>query len=82
MDLLTVWFMNRFLTRPMYVFGFGGILAIIGSFITSFYLLTIKLLGEDIGEQTFTYFRFTSCGDWCSTFWVWIAWRASDQDIS
>jgi len=51
MDLLTVWFMNRFLTKPMYVFGFGGILAIIGSFITSFYLLTIKLLGEDIGNR-------------------------------
>jgi len=51
MDLLTVWFMNRFLTRPMYVFGFGGILAIIGSFITSYYLLTIKLLGEDIGNR-------------------------------
>jgi len=51
MDLMTVWFMNRFLTRPMYVFGFGGILAIIGSFITSFYLLTIKLLGEDIGNR-------------------------------
>ncbi len=51
MDLLTVWFMNRFLTRPMYVFGFGGILAIIGSFITSFYLFTIKLLGEDIGNR-------------------------------
>jgi len=51
MDLLTVWFMNRFLTRPMYVFGFGGILAIIGSFMTSFYLLTIKLLGEDIGNR-------------------------------
>ncbi len=51
MDLLTVWFMNRFLTRPMYVFGFGGILAIIGSFITSFYLLIIKLLGEDIGHR-------------------------------
>jgi len=51
MDLLTVWFMNRFLTRPMYVFGFGGILAMIGSFITSFYLLTIKLLGEDIGNR-------------------------------
>ena len=51
MDLLTVWFMNRFLTRPMYVFGFGGILAIIGSFITSLYLLTIKLLGEDIGNR-------------------------------
>jgi len=51
MDLLTVWFMNRFLTRPMYVFGFGGILAIVGSFLTSFYLLTIKLLGEDIGNR-------------------------------
>jgi len=51
MDLLTVWFMNRFLTRPMYVFGFGGILAIFGSFITSFYLLIIKLLGEDIGNR-------------------------------
>jgi len=51
MDLLTVWFMNRFLTRPMYVFGFGGILAIIGSFITSFYLFIIKLLGEDIGNR-------------------------------
>ena len=51
MDLLTVWFMNRFLTRPMYVFGFGGILAIIGSCITSFYLLIIKLLGNDIGDR-------------------------------
>jgi len=51
MDLLTVWFMNRFLTRPMYVFGLGGILAIVGSFITSFYLLIIKLLGEDIGNR-------------------------------
>ena len=51
MDLLTVWFMNRFLTRPMYVFGFGGILSIIGSFITSLYLLIIKLLGNDIGDR-------------------------------
>jgi len=51
MDLLTVWFMNRFLTRPMYIFGFGGIVAIIGSFITSFYLLILKLLGEDIGNR-------------------------------
>ena len=28
MDLLTVWFMKRFLTRPMYVFGFGGLLSV------------------------------------------------------
>ena len=51
MDLLTVWFMNRFLTRPMYVFGFGGIVAIIGSLIASVYLLIIKILGEDIGTR-------------------------------
>ncbi len=51
MDLLTVWFMNRFLTRPMYVFGFGGILAILASFITSFYLLLLKFSGEDIGNR-------------------------------
>ena len=51
MDLLTVWFMNRFLTRPMYVFGFGGILAITGSLLASTYLLGLKLLGEDIGNR-------------------------------
>ncbi len=51
MDLLTVWFMNRFLTRPMYVFGLGGIIAILGSLIASTYLLIIKLLGEDIGSR-------------------------------
>ena len=51
MDLLTVWFMNRFLTRPMYVFGFGGILAIATSSITSIYLLVIKILGNDISNR-------------------------------
>ncbi len=51
MDLLTVWFMNRFLTRPMYIFGFGGILAILGSFLASSYLLINKYLDtqQDIG---------------------------------
>ena len=51
MDLLTVWFMNRFLTRPMYVFGFGGLMALAISFFVSAYLLIIKLLGEDIGNR-------------------------------
>jgi len=51
MDLLTVWFMNRFLTRPMYVFGFGGIVAIFGSLLVSAYLLMVKWLGEDIGTR-------------------------------
>ncbi len=51
MDLLTVWFMNRFLTRPMYVFGSGGLVAILGSLIAGFYLLAIKMMGEDIANR-------------------------------
>ena len=51
MDLLTIWFINRFLTRPMYVFGFGGLFAIFGSLLSSTYLLMLKLFGEDIGTR-------------------------------
>ena len=51
MDLLTVWFMNKFLTRPMYVFGFIGIISIIISFIMSSYLIVLKFLGESIGNR-------------------------------
>ena len=51
MDLLTVLFMKRFLTRPMYVFGFGGLLAIAASLITSTYLLAIKVMGGDIANR-------------------------------
>ena len=51
MDLLTVWFMKRFLTRPMYVFGFGGLIAMLGSLLASTYLLAVKLMGGDIGNR-------------------------------
>ena len=51
MDLLTVWFMNKFLTRPMYVFGFIGIISIISSFIISSYLIVLKFFGENIGSR-------------------------------
>tara|TARA_B100001287_G_C22668104_1_gene523855 strand:+ start:115 stop:1083 length:969 start_codon:yes stop_codon:yes gene_type:complete len=51
MDLLTVWFMNKFLTRPMYVFGFIGIISIISSLLISSYLIIIKFFGEDIGSR-------------------------------
>ena len=51
MDLLTVWFMNKFLTRPMYVFGFIGIASILSSLIISSYLIIIKFMGEDIGNR-------------------------------
>ena len=51
MDLLTVWFMKRFLTRPMYVFGFGGLIAMLGSLLASTYLLAVKIMGGDIGNR-------------------------------
>ena len=51
MDLLTVWFMKRFLTRPMYVFGCGGLIAMLGSLLASTYLLAVKLRGGDIGNR-------------------------------
>ena len=51
MDLLTVWVMKRFLTRPMYVFGFGGLIAMLGSLLASTYLLAVKLMGGDIGNR-------------------------------
>jgi len=51
MDLLTVWFMTKFLTRPMYGFGFVGIISIFLSLSMSSYLLIIKILGDDIGNR-------------------------------
>ena len=51
MDLLTVWFMTKFLTRPMYGFGFVGIISILASLGMTSYLFIIKILGEDIGNR-------------------------------
>ena len=51
MDLLTVWFMTKFLTRPMYGFGFLGIISILLSLGMTSYLFIIKLLGNDIGNR-------------------------------
>ena len=42
MDLLTVWFMTKFLTRPMYGFGFVGIISIFFSLALSSYLIVLK----------------------------------------
>ena len=51
MDLLTVWFMTKFLTRPMYGFGFVGIISILVSLGMTSYLFILKLLGNDIGNR-------------------------------
>ena len=51
MDLFTVWFMTKFLTRPMHGFGFVGIIGILVSLGMTFYLLIVKMFGEDIGNR-------------------------------
>ena len=51
MDLLTVWFMTKFLTRPMYGFGSVGIISMLMSFVMSSYLIFLKIMGEDIGNR-------------------------------
>jgi glycosyltransferase involved in cell wall biosynthesis len=51
MDLLTVWFMKRFLTRPMHVFGFGGLLAMAFGSVIVLWLIGEKLLGAEIGGR-------------------------------
>jgi glycosyltransferase involved in cell wall biosynthesis len=51
MDLLTVWFMKRFLTRPMHVFGFGGLAAMGVGAVIVLWLIGEKLLGAEIGDR-------------------------------
>ena len=52
MDLLTVWFMKRFLTRPMHGFGFVGLVCLAIGFSTGLWLVAQKLLlGSDIGTR-------------------------------
>ena len=51
MDLLTVWFMTKFLTRPMYGFGFVGIISILSSLAMSSYLIVLKIMGYNIGNR-------------------------------
>jgi glycosyltransferase involved in cell wall biosynthesis len=52
MDLLTVWFMKRFLTRPMHGFGFLGLITMGVGLATGVWLVGEKLLlGSDIGNR-------------------------------
>jgi len=52
MDLLTVWFMKRFLTRPMHGFGFVGLITLGIGLATALWLVGEKLLlGTDIGNR-------------------------------
>jgi dolichol-phosphate mannosyltransferase len=52
MDLLTIWFMKKFLTRPMHVFGLFGLLSMLLGLLLGSYLTFVKLaLGESIGNR-------------------------------
>ena len=52
MDLLTIFFMKKFLTRPMHAFGFFGLVAMILGFLMGVYLTFLKLgLGESISDR-------------------------------
>jgi len=52
MDLLTIYFMKKFLTRPMHVFGLLGLGSMVTGTLIGIYLTFIKLaLGEAIGNR-------------------------------
>ncbi|MGF2036334.1 MAG: glycosyltransferase family 2 protein [Nostoc sp. CmiVER01] len=52
MDLLTILFMKRFLTRPMHVFGLLGLMSMVSGTAIGIYLTFVKLaLGEMIGNR-------------------------------
>ena len=52
MDLLTIYFMKKFLTRPMHVFGLLGLGSMETGTLIGMYLTFIKLaLGASIGNR-------------------------------
>jgi len=52
MDLLTIFFMQKFLTRPMHVFGSFGILSLLSGVVIAFYLAIEKfVMRADVGQR-------------------------------
>jgi len=52
MDLFTVFFMKKFLTRPMHVFGLLGLVSSLVGIVLAIYLAYVKLgMGENIGDR-------------------------------
>ena len=52
MDLMTVFFMKKFLTRPMHVFGLGGVISLATGVAMGIYLTIVKLFfNRDIGDR-------------------------------
>jgi glycosyltransferase involved in cell wall biosynthesis len=52
MDLLTIFFLKKFLTRPMHVFGLFGLISMLLGTLLGLYLTFLKLgLGQSIGNR-------------------------------
>ncbi len=52
LDLILVWFLGTYSTRPIHVFGGAGLLSASGGVLIGLYLTFVKLgLGEDIGNR-------------------------------
>jgi glycosyltransferase involved in cell wall biosynthesis len=52
MDLMTVFFMKKFLTRPMHVFGLGGLISLATGIAMGTYLTIVKLFfNQNIGDR-------------------------------
>ncbi|MDJ0728916.1 MAG: glycosyltransferase family 2 protein [Crocosphaera sp.] len=52
MDLLTIFFLKKFLTRPMHIFGLGGLILLMTGLLMGTYLTFLKLiLGLSIGHR-------------------------------
>ena len=51
MDLFTILFIKKFLTRPMHIFGCLGLTLMTLGLSSSIYLSIIKILGQDIGVR-------------------------------
>jgi dolichol-phosphate mannosyltransferase len=52
MDMLTIWFMQKFLTKPMHVFGLFGLISLLLGLALGFHLTFIKLFfGASIGNR-------------------------------
>jgi len=50
-DLLLMLFMQKYKTKPMHLFGGLGVASFGAGFIIGFYLLVLKILGNDIGGR-------------------------------
>ena len=50
-DLLLMLFMQKYRTRPMHLFGGLGVASFTSGMMINFYLLILKLTGEDIGHR-------------------------------